>query len=505
MQCGQLVRAWLQRPATTPAAALPLVHSTAPHTDLPPHPHPPRTAAYQHDRKIRLYDVAAGFKLVKDVHARNLQWTVTGAQCAYTCARDRGRNGWGGLVADRMRRGCARAMGASAAAAVHRTSVPRVPVDVPVFCSPLLPARPINSRPADIALSADARFLLYASIAPEVHLVNVAPGGMGGGSEGVESVANVTDIHEALDFAGAVRWVRGCRVGWGGGRGVGTGGGGGSVEVCACRDKGSRSKVSVYLSSTRRALRRHPPPLTCAALRCSLPVRARVRVCAGGRQQRLGLWSIQWSADSHEIVAGTSDPGLRIYDMMQVRAVRAVCAVCCVRCARCAVCDLVRCDAVRVAVRCDAGSVVAVSRGTVVPVGPGRTERCHCMPPHSHHPLPPPPPPPLQSRVVAQVRGHDDDVNAVAYAATTTATPQQQQQGGGNDAGGGSGGDAAHLIFSGSDDSFVKVGAEAFVAGGGAVVGRWWGPSGGLVACHHAIHHGDGRRTGGEWGRVGGG
>ena len=38
----------------------------------------------------------------------------------------------------------------------------------------------------------------------------------------------------------------------------------------------------------------------------------------GGRQQRLGIWSIQWSGDSREIVAGTSDPGLRIYDMMQV-------------------------------------------------------------------------------------------------------------------------------------------------------------------------------------------
>lgn len=43
---------------------------------------------------------------------------------------------------------------------------------------------------------------------------------------------------------------------------------------------------------------------------------------------------------------------------------------------------------------------------------------------------------PLQMRTVAQVGGHGDDVNAVAYAEP----------------------DAPNVIFSGSDDSFVKVG-----------------------------------------------
>ncbi|EFN50915.1 hypothetical protein CHLNCDRAFT_37629, partial [Chlorella variabilis] len=118
-------------------------------------------AAFQHERKIRLYEVHYGWRLVKDIHARGLQWTVT-----------------------------------------------------------------------DTALSSDNRFLLYSSITPEVTI---------GGSGGVESVANVTDIHETLDFL------------------------------------------------------------------------------SGQRQQRLGIWSIQWSADSREIVAGTSDPGLRIFDMMQHR------------------------------------------------------------------------------------------------------------------------------------------------------------------------------------------
>ena len=50
---------------------------------------------------------------------------------------------------------------------------------------------------------------------------------------------------------------------------------------------------------------------------------------AGGRSQRLGIWSIQWSADSREIVAGTSDPGLRVFDMMQARR---CCALLCPLC-----------------------------------------------------------------------------------------------------------------------------------------------------------------------------
>ncbi|PRW59922.1 LEC14B -like isoform X2 isoform A [Chlorella sorokiniana] len=157
-------------------------------------------AAFQHERRIRMYDVHQGFKLVKDVEARGLQWTVT-----------------------------------------------------------------------DTALSGDNRFLLYSSITPEVHLVNTQS------TDSVHSVANVTDIHETLDFG-------------------------------------------------------------------------------GGRSHRLGIWSIEWTPDSREIVAGTSDPGLRVFDMMQMRT-------------------------------------------------------------------------------VAQVGGHSDDVNAVAYAEP----------------------EAPNVIFSGSDDSFVKV------------------------------------------------
>lgn len=60
-----------------------------------------------------------------------------------------------------------------------------------------------------------------------------------------------------------------------------------------------------------------------------IPARRAAPSQAGGRQQRLGIWSIQWAADSREIIAGTSDPGVRVYDMMQVRWARWAC------CARC--------------------------------------------------------------------------------------------------------------------------------------------------------------------------
>ncbi|KAG0570671.1 hypothetical protein KC19_6G179300 [Ceratodon purpureus] len=57
-------------------------------------------------------------------------------------------------------------------------------------------ARNLRWTVTDTALSPDQRFLVYASITPVVHLVNV-----GSESGGVKSLANVTDIHEGLNFA----------------------------------------------------------------------------------------------------------------------------------------------------------------------------------------------------------------------------------------------------------------------------------------------------------------
>jgi WD repeat-containing protein 23 len=122
-------------------------------------------AAYQNERRIRLYDVHNEWKVVKNVHARNLRWTVT-----------------------------------------------------------------------DTALSSDENFLLYASITPVVHLVNVTRGD--GGTGATESIANVTDIHESLNFA--------------------TDETGGGVN---------------------------------------------------------GIWSIKWSPNNKEIIAGTGDASLYIYDV----------------------------------------------------------------------------------------------------------------------------------------------------------------------------------------------
>lgn len=91
-------------------------------------------------------------------------------------------------------------------------------------------ARNLRWTITDTALSPDQRFLVYASITPVVHLVNV-----GSNSGGVKSLANITDIHEELDF-----------------------------------------------SDSGRAF---------------------------------GLWSLQFSSDGREIVAGSNDNSLYVYDV----------------------------------------------------------------------------------------------------------------------------------------------------------------------------------------------
>lgn len=55
-------------------------------------------------------------------------------------------------------------------------------------------ARSLRWTVTDTALSPDQRYLVYASITPVVHIVNV-------GTSGTESVANITEIHEGLDFS----------------------------------------------------------------------------------------------------------------------------------------------------------------------------------------------------------------------------------------------------------------------------------------------------------------
>lgn len=55
-------------------------------------------------------------------------------------------------------------------------------------------ARNLRWTITDTSLSPDQRYLVYASITPIVHIVNV-------GSSVTESLANVTEIHEGLDFS----------------------------------------------------------------------------------------------------------------------------------------------------------------------------------------------------------------------------------------------------------------------------------------------------------------
>lgn len=55
-------------------------------------------------------------------------------------------------------------------------------------------ARSLRWTISDVSLSPDQRFLVYASLAPIIHIVNV-------GTASKESYANVTDIHDGLDFS----------------------------------------------------------------------------------------------------------------------------------------------------------------------------------------------------------------------------------------------------------------------------------------------------------------
>ncbi|MFS7943759.1 putative transcription factor WD40-like family [Helianthus anomalus] len=56
-------------------------------------------------------------------------------------------------------------------------------------------ARSLRWTITDTSLSPDQRFLVYSSMSPVVHIVDT-------GSSMTESVANVTEIHEGLDFSG---------------------------------------------------------------------------------------------------------------------------------------------------------------------------------------------------------------------------------------------------------------------------------------------------------------
>ncbi|KAK3138798.1 hypothetical protein QOZ80_5AG0373540 [Eleusine coracana subsp. coracana] len=55
-------------------------------------------------------------------------------------------------------------------------------------------ARSLRWTISDVSLSPDQRYLVYSSLAPIIHIVNV-------GSSARESYANVTDIHDELDFS----------------------------------------------------------------------------------------------------------------------------------------------------------------------------------------------------------------------------------------------------------------------------------------------------------------
>lgn len=101
-------------------------------------------------------------------------------------------------------------------------------------------ARNLRWTITDTTLSPDQRFLAYSSITPIIHMVNVGRQG-----EAVESIQNVTDIHEALNFG----------------------------------------------------------------------------LMSGGHERQFGIWSVSFSGDGREMVAGASDTAMYIYDLETQRTV----------------------------------------------------------------------------------------------------------------------------------------------------------------------------------------
>lgn len=111
----------------------------------------------------------------------------------------------------------------------------------------------------DTTLSPDGRFLVYATIAPTAYLVHV-----GGPLDAVESLANVTEIHDGLDFT-----PRRADSSASADRSTPGGGGAGGDE-----DGGG-----------------------------------------GGGFGSFGIWSLSWGPDNREIVAGTSDSAVCVFDV----------------------------------------------------------------------------------------------------------------------------------------------------------------------------------------------
>ncbi|CAD7702144.1 unnamed protein product [Ostreobium quekettii] len=99
-------------------------------------------------------------------------------------------------------------------------------------------ARMLRWTITDTAISPDGRLLLYSSITPYVHLVNI-----GSYADGIESISNVTDIHDSLAF-------------------------------------GETSDGSRHMSGST-----------------------------------VGIWSLAWSRNGYEIIAGTSDCSIMVYDL----------------------------------------------------------------------------------------------------------------------------------------------------------------------------------------------
>lgn len=158
-------------------------------------------------------------------------------------------------------------------------------------------ARNLRWTVTDTAISRDSAFLLYSSISQYVHLVNLSAG-----FGPVHSISNITEVHEELDFlvcCYAVVLLVGLVYVYENGAFL-------STSWCA---------ATLYLSE---------PYLLNSSVHENLCVSGHLSgACSciegawlqGSGEASTGIWSLAWSPAASEVAAGTSQPGVIVYDL----------------------------------------------------------------------------------------------------------------------------------------------------------------------------------------------
>ena len=219
-------------------------------------------------------------------------------------------------------------------------------------------------------------------------------------SGGVESTANITDIHEPLHFDVTEEHDN-------------------TYRCCNVLLLHARLMVLQWLCCSFswtwvRVGAVHAVMRATAEFSCS-PCRAH-KCCSLAHRHTFGIWSLRWSSDGSEVIAGTGDHSLYVYSMeRQLVCQQCSCLSPCLPCYPCGadllvalLADHVQSLQARMQPSYKCGGLSAVPAKKM------------CML--------------LGAQTTLRIAGHDDDVNAVVFL----------------DAG-------SHLIATGSDDSLIKV------------------------------------------------